>query len=120
MSEIIQKHHQNIANIYDNLWFYSEDFVQFITERIIEHLQLSVTDNLLDLGCGTGIYSQESNNQLKLDNAIICVDFSDKLFNRLSQTKHDILVHPYFALSLLFLSGLKGDFQLTIRLSPLY
>lgn len=38
MSEIIQNHYQNLASIYDDLWFYSEAFVNFITGKIIEHL----------------------------------------------------------------------------------
>lgn len=93
MSEIIQNHYQNLASKYDNLWFYSEDFVRFITEKIIEHLRLSIADTLVDLGCGTGIYAKEINNQIPLQNAIICVDFSDKMLEQIpNPSKYECLV----------------------------
>ena len=58
MSELIHNHYQNLADIFEDLWFYSEDFVQFLTKKIIEHLSLKNTDILIDLGCGTGIYAK--------------------------------------------------------------
>lgn len=83
MSELIHNHYQKIAGIFEDLWFYSEDFVQFITNKIIEHLCLKNTDILIDLGCGTGIYSKEINNQMQLYNPIICVDSSNKMLEQI-------------------------------------
>jgi ubiquinone/menaquinone biosynthesis C-methylase UbiE len=83
MSEIIHNHYQKLAGIFEELWFYSEDFVQFITNKIIEHLSLVNTDVLVDLGCGTGIYAKEINNSLQLHNPIICVDSSKKMLEQI-------------------------------------
>jgi ubiquinone/menaquinone biosynthesis C-methylase UbiE len=83
MSELIHNHYQQIAGIFEDLWFYSEDFVQFITNKIIEHLSLKNTDFLIDLGCGTGIYAKEINNQMELHNPIICVDSSNKMLEQI-------------------------------------
>ncbi len=69
-----KNHYKNIANIYDNLWSYSPGYIKFTTQKIIEHLQLTPTDTLVDIGCGTGIYSKEILNQIQLNQPIICVD----------------------------------------------
>lgn len=84
MTNKTQEHYQNIANIYDELWTYSEEFVQFITANIVASLELKPTDVLVDLGCGTGIYAKEILNQLPLDNPIICVDPSDRMLSKIS------------------------------------
>jgi len=92
MSESIQNHYQNLASKFDDLWFYSEGFVKFIAGKMIEHLHLNITDILVDLGCGTGIYAQEINNQIQLHNAIICVDFSDKMLEQiLNHSKYECI-----------------------------
>jgi len=83
MSELIHNHYQKLAGMYEDLWFYSEDFVQFITKKIIEYLSLKKTDILIDLGCGTGIYAKEINNQMQLYNPIICVDSSNKMLEQI-------------------------------------
>ncbi|MEH2454438.1 class I SAM-dependent methyltransferase [Nostoc sp.] len=100
MSKILRNHYQNLASIYDNLWFYSEDFVQFITSKLIEHCRLNRTDILVDLGCGTGIYAQEINNKIQLHNAIICVDYSDNMLEQIpnnskySRAYHSLRLKP--------------------------
>ncbi len=74
MNARTQNHYQKIANIYDDLWSYSPEYIKFLTRKIIEHLQLNPTDTLVDIGCGTGIYSKEIINQIKLEQPIISVD----------------------------------------------
>jgi len=74
MNHHTQNHYKNIANIYDNLWSYSPEYIQFTTKKIIEYLHLTTTDVLVDIGCGTGIYSKEILNQMQLEKPIICVD----------------------------------------------
>ncbi|BAY73532.1 hypothetical protein NIES23_63840 (plasmid) [Trichormus variabilis NIES-23] len=93
MSKIIQNHYQNLAIQYDKLWFYSENYVRFFTEEIIKHLRLNIADILVDLGCGTGIYAQEINNQIQLQKPIICVDFSDKMLEQIpNNSKYECIV----------------------------
>ncbi|NES81144.1 MAG: methyltransferase domain-containing protein [Moorea sp. SIO2B7] len=84
MSDRIQNHYQNIASIYDDLWFYSEYFINFFASKIIEYLNLSTTDILVDLGCGTGIYSKGILKQINLQNPIVCVDPSDNMLSKIA------------------------------------
>lgn len=75
----IQKHYQQIANIYDKLWFFSEGFIQFFAKEIIQALELKPTHRLVDLGGGTGIYSKGILEQMKLESPILCVDPSAEM-----------------------------------------
>ncbi|NEP43389.1 MAG: class I SAM-dependent methyltransferase [Okeania sp. SIO2G4] len=76
-------HYKNIAKIFDNLWSYSAEYIKFTTQKIIEHLDLTPTDTLADIGCGTGIYSQEILNQIQLQHPIICVDPSAEMLAKI-------------------------------------
>lgn len=57
-------------------------FIDFLTQKIIEYLELKQTDSLVDLGCGTGIYSKSIVAQLPLQSPIICVDTSEKMLEQ--------------------------------------
>ncbi|MCH2047023.1 MAG: methyltransferase domain-containing protein [Trichodesmium sp. ALOHA_ZT_67] len=78
-----KNHYQNIANIYDNLWSYSPDYIKFTTQKIIQYLHLNATDTLVDIGCGTGIYSKEILHQIQLQQPIICVDNSAEMVGKI-------------------------------------
>ncbi|MDJ0795606.1 MAG: methyltransferase [Calothrix sp. MO_167.B12] len=78
-----QEHYQKIGSIYDDLWSYSDEYIQFMATNIIEYLHLKPTDTLVDLGCGTGMYSKAILEQIQLDNPIICVDCSEKMLEQL-------------------------------------
>ncbi|MDJ0661056.1 MAG: class I SAM-dependent methyltransferase [Crocosphaera sp.] len=88
MQYSIQEHYQNLAKQYDDFWDTSAEFIEFLTKKIIEHLQLKSTDILVDLGCGTGIYSKAIRSQINLDNKIFCVDPSDKMLEKISDNNH--------------------------------
>ncbi len=75
----IQNHYRQIAQNYDDLWTYTPDFIKFIAQNIIEQLNLQFTDKLADLGCGTGLFSKEITNQIKLKYPIVCVDSSPEM-----------------------------------------
>ncbi|MDJ0599413.1 MAG: class I SAM-dependent methyltransferase [Crocosphaera sp.] len=83
MQYSIQEHYQSLAKQYDDFWGTSSDFIEFLTKKIIEYLKLNTTDILVDLGCGTGIYSKAIISQIKLENKIICVDPSDKMLEKI-------------------------------------
>ncbi|MDJ0736868.1 MAG: methyltransferase domain-containing protein [Nostocaceae cyanobacterium] len=82
MSGQNQKHYQKIGSIYDDLWYYSNEYIRFMTTSIIKYLRLKPTDTLVDLGCGTGIYSKSILKQMQLDNPIICVDCSEEMLKQ--------------------------------------
>ena len=83
MSSSNQKHYKRIGSIYDDLWSYSEDYIRFMGLRIIEYLRLNSTDSLVDLGCGTGLFTQSIPKEIQLDNPIICVDPSEEMLSQI-------------------------------------
>ena len=83
MNSANQKHYQRIGSIYDDLWSYSEDYIRFMGLKIIEYLRLTESDNLVDLGCGTGLFSQSIVKQIELDNPVICVDPSQEMLSQI-------------------------------------
>jgi ubiquinone/menaquinone biosynthesis C-methylase UbiE len=83
MTYSIQNHYQTLAKRYDQFWASSPEFITFLTEKIIEALQLVTTDQLVDLGCGTGIYSQAILNQIQLNHPLLCVDPSDQMLAKI-------------------------------------
>lgn len=83
VTDIVQQHYQKIANIYNDLWTHSPEFVGFLTRKIVASLHLQPADILVDIGCGTGIYTQEIFNQIPLEHPIICVDPSDKMLSKI-------------------------------------
>ncbi len=88
MKYSIQEHYQNLAKQYDDFWGTSSHFIEFFTKKMIENLQLKSTDVLVDLGCGTGIYSKAIISQIQLENKIICVDPSDKMLSKIPSNSH--------------------------------
>lgn len=72
-------HYNKISSIYDDLWFYSPDYVDKISDQIINLLELKIKDIFLDLGCGTGIYAKAINKKINFESPIICSDISKKM-----------------------------------------
>jgi len=74
MQDVIDKHYRGLAKDYDEFLYYSPTFVRKLTEKMIGKLQLSETDILADIGCGTGMYSLDILKQIPLRHEIIGVD----------------------------------------------
>ncbi len=83
-TEQIQNHYQQLSKNYDDLWEYSKDFVRFISENICNLLDLKSTDIFVDLGCGSGLFTKEINNQIQFTNPVICSDISSDMLAQLS------------------------------------
>ena len=83
MIKDVKKHYDNLSKIYDDLWFYSNEFVNFMTDHIIQKLEIKTTDKVLDLGAGTGIYSKDILNKITLQQSISCVDLSNEMLKNL-------------------------------------
>nr|VFJ60327.1 MAG: Methyltransferase domain-containing protein [Candidatus Kentron sp. DK] len=73
-NHLINAHYQRIARDYDELYYYSSEFVRILSEKIVQKLQLAPNDVLADIGCGTGMYSLDILKQVSLEQPVICVD----------------------------------------------
>ncbi len=71
---VVTRHYERLADSYDTLLRYSPEFVRTLTRRMIEELELTPDDRLVDLGCGTGMYSLDILEQVPLEHPVIGVD----------------------------------------------
>ncbi len=72
--KVIDKHYTRLAERYDDFLYYSPEFVRALTSKMIEMLELRDTDTLVDLGCGTAMYSLDILKQIQLKEKVIAVD----------------------------------------------
>ncbi len=81
-SEKVKSHYEKISKSYNNSWEYSDDFIQFISKNIAQNLELKSTDTLVDIGCGTGIYTKRISALANLNNPTIYVDPSKDMIEQ--------------------------------------
>jgi len=93
MIKNVKKHYDNLSKVYDDLWFYSDEFVNFMTDHIIQKLELNPTDKVLDLGSGTGIYSKNILEKNSFQQKISCVDLSKKMLKILENHPNIEAIH---------------------------
>lgn len=74
MKDVLDTHYTRLAKDYDDYLYYSPEFVRALTSKMIEKLQLKEDDLLVDLGCGTGMYSLDILKQVSLKQPVIGVD----------------------------------------------
>lgn len=79
-SHVIDKHYRRLGDSYNTFLYYSPEFVRTLTSKMKEKLRLAEDDLLVDLGCGTGMYSIDLVDQVPLSQHVIGVDpFEDML-----------------------------------------
>src|SRR5690554_3612422 len=74
VDSVVRGHYERLATSYDHFLHYSSDFVRWHTEAMIERLHLVPEDVLVDLGGGTGMYSLDIIEQVRLRSPVIVVD----------------------------------------------
>ena len=80
MSGQERAHYDRLAGSYDENWAYSPDFIAWMTGQILDRLEIGPGDRVLDLGCGTGLYSRGLAEQA---GQVLCVDPSRKMLDQL-------------------------------------
>lgn len=50
-------HYERLADHYDDNWAYDDRFIGWMSNQILDRLRLGPDDRVVDLGCGTGLFS---------------------------------------------------------------
>jgi len=70
----MKEHFDKIAEDYERLWFFSEDYHRWMKHYILGFLDLKINDKFVDIGGGTGKYTLELARATKICNEPICVE----------------------------------------------
>jgi len=72
-------HYDKIANKYNSLWLFSEDYIQWYLKNVERLLEIQQNDVVADIGGGTGLFGSELHKNANLKNNIVCVEPSEKM-----------------------------------------
>jgi len=79
-------HYARLAATYDRHWSHSDAFVTWMTARIVDGLSLRRHHRIIDVGCGTGLYSRRIVDAVQPGNPLLCADPSSAMLSRLRST----------------------------------
>lgn len=89
-SDATRAHYDRLADRYDENWAYSPEFIRWMTGGILDRLHLSPGDLVLDLGCGTGLYSR---GLAEHAGRVVCADPSASMLEQLPADERLIPLH---------------------------
>ncbi|MBS4727807.1 class I SAM-dependent methyltransferase [Mycobacterium sp. SM1] len=75
-------HYDRLANVYDRHWAHSSAFVSWMNGRIVDYLRPVGCSQVVDLGCGTGLYCRGLGDVAA---RVICVDPCAAMLARLPE-----------------------------------
>lgn len=88
MDDVVRTHYRRLANQYDEFLLYSPEFVRTLTEKMVRLLGLRPGDRLVDLGCGTAMYSRDILRQVALEDPVTGVDPFPEMLKRIPDDAH--------------------------------
>lgn len=80
MSGSAREHYDRLADSYDENWIHSAAFIDWMNSRIAERLDLGAGDHAVDLGCGTGLFSEALGQRAR---DVVCVEPSPGMLENL-------------------------------------
>lgn len=80
MEDDTRGHYDRLAENYNDNWVYSPEFIRWMTQHIVDRLDLRSADRVVDLGCGTGLYSK---GLAERADQVLCVDPSAKMLEQI-------------------------------------
>lgn len=80
MSRTEREHYERLAETYDENWAYNPEFIGWMTGEILGRLEIRAGERVVDVGCGTGLYSR---GLAERAGRVVCVDPSAGMLARL-------------------------------------
>ncbi|NOX15704.1 MAG: class I SAM-dependent methyltransferase [Epsilonproteobacteria bacterium] len=74
-------HFDQIANVYDRIWHFSNNYKKWMLTYILEFLEFNVYDTFVDIGGGTGAYTKSISSKAHLLNTPFCIEPSVQMSN---------------------------------------
>jgi SAM-dependent methyltransferase len=98
-------HFNSIAEVFNRIWYFSDEYKNFVIDHIIRDLSLSNKDILADIGGGTGSFTSRLSKEKDLLKAY-CVEPSPAMCQEASKLENIIAVcsdaHTFLDSDLLF------------------
>ncbi|MDY7004205.1 MAG: class I SAM-dependent methyltransferase [Cyanobacteriota bacterium] len=87
-------HYANVGTAYNQAFFYEDnsDYQRWQLGKVLHHLRLQPTDQAIDLGCGTGVFTSAIYTKAGLTKNILAVDPSQSMLN-LAQNLPGMTIH---------------------------
>jgi ubiquinone/menaquinone biosynthesis C-methylase UbiE len=79
----VEEHYAGLAEAYDENWAYSPAYVRWMSAQISKALELTPSDRVADVGCGTGLFTREIAQALRPQSPVLCVDPSAAMLKQL-------------------------------------
>lgn len=87
----IAAHYHRLAPDFTRHWSYSDAFVGWMTSRFLAHAAVGGDSRVLDVGCGTGLYSQRLADHTH--QPVVCVDPSTAMLDRIPDSRRLVPVY---------------------------
>ncbi len=85
-------HFDQIANVYDTIWHFSNNYKKWMLTYIVEFLKFDVHDIFVDIGGGTGAYTKSISSKAHLLNTPFCIEPSVEMSN-IAKISKDIKIY---------------------------
>jgi len=97
----ISSHYTTVATSYNHSYFIEEgtDYQRWVSEQVQQAMHLNPEDEVVDLGCGTGVLSSTLYMNVGLNNPVLAVDPSKAM---LDQAQKLVGIKPFCANAMTF------------------
>jgi cyclopropane fatty-acyl-phospholipid synthase-like methyltransferase len=93
-------HYAKVANHYNHAFFHGDSiyYQNWVLEKVLHHLQLKPSDQVVDIGCGTGTFTTALYDKAHLNQEILGVDLSPDMLKQANSLK-GVITHCADAVS---------------------